>query len=127
MTKGEQIDAAWRLGFQGDYSLIEKIICPEYLCLDHRMGLEANFESEKVLVKTMSSIVTPGPCKILYENEEIVVTRWFSKYNETELRYIAVMSTFHFREGKIFRQEVVRELLDYDPSEGQNWNWEDYE
>ena len=78
MTKGEQIDTAWRLGFQGDYSLIEKIICPEYLCLDHRMGLEANFESEKVLVKTMSSIVTPGPCKILYENEEIVVTRWFS-------------------------------------------------
>ena len=91
------------------------------------MGLEANFESEKVLMKTMSSVVTPRPCKVLYENEEIVVTRWFSKYNETELRYIAVMSAFHFREGKIFRQEVVRELLDYDPSEGQNWNWKDYE
>ena len=125
--KGEPIETAWRLGFRGDYSLIEEMIRPEYLCLDHRMELEANFESEKVLMKTMSSMVASGPCKILYENEEIVVTRWFSKFNETDLRYIAVMSTFHVREGKILRQEVVRELLDYDPSEGQDWNWEDYE
>jgi hypothetical protein len=42
--KGKQIDTAWRLGFRGDYSLIEEMISPEYLCLDHRMGLEANFE-----------------------------------------------------------------------------------
>ena len=63
--KGKQIDTAWRLGFRGDYSLIEEMISPEYLCLDHRMGLETNFESEKVLMKTMSSMVIPGPCKIL--------------------------------------------------------------
>ena len=37
------------------------------------------------------------------------------------------MVTGVFRDGKIFRHEVVREILDYDPSEGQDWNWEDYE
>ena len=26
-----------------------------------------------------------------------------------------------------FFDETVSEPLDYDPSEGQDWNWEDYE
>ena len=29
--------------------------------------------------------------------------------------------------GKIITQESVGEELDYDPSEGQDWNWEDYD
>ena len=31
-----------------------------------------------------------------------------------------------YKDGKIINQETVFEELDYDPSEGQKWNWEDY-
>ena len=29
--------------------------------------------------------------------------------------------------GKVIGQQTMREQLDYDPSEGEDWNWEDYE
>jgi len=29
--------------------------------------------------------------------------------------------------GKVINQQTVREKLDYDPNEGQDWNWKDYE
>ena len=32
-----------------------------------------------------------------------------------------------YKDGLILTQESIREPLDQDPSEGQNWNWEDYE
>ena len=32
-----------------------------------------------------------------------------------------------YKDGKIITQESIGEELDYDPSEGQDWNWEDYE
>ena len=32
--------------------------------------------------------------------------------------------TYKYR--KIITQESIEEELDYDPSEGQKWNWEDY-
>jgi len=37
------------------------------------------------------------------------------------------MITGHFKDGKLFRNEIVREVLDYDPAETRDWNWEDYE
>ena len=32
-----------------------------------------------------------------------------------------------YKDGKIINQKYLIEELDYDPSEGQDWNWEDYE
>ena len=128
MTKGEELAVAWRRGYmRKDYSLIEPLLHQEYLCTDYRMGLDANFESEKALMETISPFLILGAWKIIYENDDVYVLRVFAKYNETHPRYIATMVTGVFRDGKIFRHEVVREILDYDPSEGQDWNWEDYE
>ena len=31
------------------------------------------------------------------------------------------------KDGKTIIQESIGEKFDYDPSEGQNWNWVDYE
>ena len=41
--------------------------------------------------------------------------------------YMSTISAITYRDGKILKQESVSEPLDYDPSEGQDWNWEDYE
>ena len=32
-----------------------------------------------------------------------------------------------YKDGKIINQECLFEGLNYDPSEGQDWKWEDYE
>ena len=31
------------------------------------------------------------------------------------------------KDGKVINQETVFEEIDDDPSEGQDWNWKDYE
>ena len=52
MTKAEQVGLAWEKAYmRGDYSLIEQLLHPDYLCFDHRMGMEVDFEAEKSLVK----------------------------------------------------------------------------
>ena len=39
----------------------------------------------------------------------------------------SLVSGINYIDGKIIRYETSAEELDYDPSEGQDWNWEDYE
>ena len=39
----------------------------------------------------------------------------------------SLVSGINYIDGKIIRHETSAEELDYDPSEGQDWNWEDYE
>ena len=128
MSRVEDFGIAWRLAYmREDYSLIEPLIHPDYRCLDHRMGMELDFEAEKSLIATVSPFLILTPPKILYENDDVTVGLVFSKYNETQPRYMASMITGHYKNGKLIHNEIVREVLDYDPSEGKDWNWEDYE
>ena len=128
MTKAEQVGLAWEKAYmRGDYSSIEELLHPDYLCFDHRMGMEVDFEAEKSLVKTVSQFLTLSTLKILYENDDVMVGLVFSKYKEAPPRFMASMITGHFKDGKLFRNEIVREVLDYDPAEIRDWNWEDYE
>ena len=39
----------------------------------------------------------------------------------------SLVSGINYIDGKIIRHETSAEELDYDPSEGKDWNWEDYE
>ena len=128
MSRVEEFGIAWRLAYmREDYSLIEPLIHPDYRCLDHRMGMELDFEAEKSLIATVSPFLILTPPKILYENDDVTVGLVFSKYNETQPRYMASMITGYYKNGKLIHNEIVREVLDYDPSEGKDWNWEDYE
>jgi len=128
MSIGEKSLEAWPRAYaKKDYSLIEPLLHPDYLCHDYRMGIELNFESEKVLIETLSDFFAMCHRKILYENENILVISWFSKHNEVPPRYVATMTTDTIKDKKLFYRHIIREFLDYDPSEGQDWNWEDYE
>ena len=40
---------------------------------------------------------------------------------------MARMTAIHYKNNKIIEQKTNAQLLDFDPSEGQDWNWEDYE
>ena len=50
----------------------------------------------------------------------------FSRYYESQPRYIATMATVKLMGSKLYRHEIVREVLDYDPAETHGWKWEDY-
>ena len=43
------------------------------------------------------------------------------------MSYGASVVAITYKEEKIITQESIREIIDCDPSEGQNWNWEDHE
>ena len=49
MTKAEEYDKAWRMGFNGDFSLVDKIYHADYSAYDYRAGLEVNIEWIRLL------------------------------------------------------------------------------
>ncbi len=53
----------------------------------------------------------------------------FIAFQELPIRmfFYEVQTAITYENGKVITQQMVRQELDYDPSEGQNWNWEDYE
>ena len=50
MTKGETYEQAWRLGFKGDFSQVDKLYHPEYSTIDHTTGIKSNLNDDKVVV-----------------------------------------------------------------------------
>ena len=62
----------------------------------------------------------------IYENEEFVCIHRLSRIANKDIFY-EVLTTITYENGKVITQQMVRQELDYDPSEGQDWNWEDYE
>ena len=45
---------------------------------------------------------------------------------EGETSYNTVITAITYNDGKIITQESVGERVQTDPSEGQDWSWEDY-
>ena len=67
-----------------------------------------------------------GQCKKIYESEEFVCIHRYSRVANADV-FNSVMTAIKYKNGKVVNQQTVREELDYDPSEGQDWNWKDYE
>ena len=90
------------------------------------MGMEVDYQSKKSLIDTVSPHITMDPWKLPDENDEVSVITVFSKYYESQPRYIATMATAKLIGCKLYRHEIVREVLEYDPAETHGWKWEDY-
>ena len=74
MTKAEEFDKAWRLGFKSDFSLVDEIYHPDYKSYDYRTGIEANIKDDKVIVSSRNQTTTIGPFKTIFENENLYVS-----------------------------------------------------
>ena len=83
-------------------------------------------EADKTVVLALKETITFGPPQTVSENEEILEVHRFANYKGTEI-FISVTSRITYKDGKIITQSTKREALNYDPSEGKDWNWEDYE
>ena len=71
-------------------------------------------------------LFTVGTMQKIYENEEFVCIHRFSRIANKDVFYEA-LTAITYENRKAITQQMVRQELDYDLSEGQDWNWEDYE
>ena len=73
MTKGKLFEKAWRLGFKGDFHLVDEIYHPDYKAIDHRFGIETNIDSDKAIISTFANSIKIGPFRTIYESEKILM------------------------------------------------------
>ena len=59
------------------------------------------------------------------ENDDFVCLHRFSRVIDDEV-FFSLMTAVSYKDGKVITQETIREPLDEDPSEGQDWHWEEY-
>ena len=127
MTRTEAFDKAWRIAFkEKDFSLVDEIYHSEYSAYDDRTGIDVNLEADKTVVLTLKETITFGPIQTVSEDEEILEVHRFDSFKGTEI-FLSVTSRITYRDGKIITQSTKPKELNYDPSEGQKWKWEDYE
>ena len=123
MPKAEKFDQATKLAMKGDLTLYNEIVHSDYKSMNQRVPV--NKEMSKSILLGIGNLIIVGPMHKIYENEEFVCIHRFSRVASADI-FNSVMTAITYKNGKVINQQTVREELDYDPSEGQDWNWEDY-
>ena len=127
MTRTEAFEKAWRLGAdKKDFSLVDEIYHPDYKAISHMTSVEVNLEADKEAYLAFIEHLMVAPAKIINESEDFLCIQRYSKYREADI-FMSGTTTITYKDGKIISQDSIPDELDYDPSEGQDWNWEDYE
>ena len=126
MMKAEQFEKAWRIAVkENDFVLVDEIYHPEYSAFDDNAGVEFNLEADKIAFSTIREMLVLGPSQILFEDNNFLRLQRLMMLKEAEI-FASIITSINYKDGKIITQETAREELDYDPSEGQDWNWEDF-
>ena len=109
-----------------DSSLVDKIYHPDYSSFDPVAGVEVNLESDKQVMLTLRhDLILTRPMSIS-EADDVVRLHRYNRYRDIDI-FNSITTTVQYKDGMIVSQESVIEELDYDPSEGQDWNWEDFD
>ena len=116
----------WRLASRGDFSLVDKVYHPDYRAFDAYAEVEVNLEAEKAAVETFSEILTATNSKVLSESNDFLRIHRYNRHRDAEV-FASVTTSITYKDGLIITQQSEVEELDYDPSEGQDWIWEDFE
>ena len=124
MTKAEAFDTAWKLAIQGDFSVYNEILHPHYESLNE--GVKVDREVSKAVLQIIGTFGKLGPSGVIDENEDFVCLRRFLRLIHEDV-FFSLMTAVKYKDNKVIIQETISEPLDDDPSEGQDWNWEDYE
>ena len=124
MTKAEAFDKATRLAMKGDLNLYDEIVHSDYESMNQQIPV--NKEMSKSILSGIGDLITVGPMQKIYESEEFVCIHRYSRVANADV-FNSVMTAIKYKNGKVVNQQTVREELDYDPSAGQDWSWEDYE
>ena len=126
MPKAEAFDKAWRLGIKGDFSLVDEIYHPDYKALDAYSGVEVNLEADKEVASTLGDLLIGTHPVVLSEDKNFLRIHRYNRHLGAEI-FASVTTAITYKDGQIITQHSEVEELDYDPSEGHDWKWEDYE
>ena len=124
MTKADTFDKATRLAMKGDLKLYDEIVHSDYESMNQRVPV--NKEMSKSILSGIGNLITVGPMQRIYENEEFVCIHRYSRVANTEI-FNSVMTAIKFKNAKVIYKQANWHELEEDPSDGQDWNWEDYE
>ena len=124
MNKAEAFDKATRLAMKGDLKLYDEIVHSDYESMNQQVPV--NKEMSKSILSGIGDLIKVGPMQKIYESEEFVCIHRYSRVANADV-FNSVMTAIKYKNGKVVNQQTVREELDYDPSQGQDWNWKDYE
>ena len=75
----------------------------------------------------MGKEILVGKSRVIFENEEFLCFEVFRKHLEIENDSAVTIARVKYKNNEIIEMESLNENLYNDPSEGQDWNWEDYE
>ena len=83
---------------------------------------------DKVVITTLGKNVTQGKMRVIFEDSKFLcMERTFKSMQTGEPSFSIGIFTVTYLNGLIITAESAIENYAQDPSEGQNWNWEDYE
>ena len=83
MTKAEEFEKAWRLGYKNDFSKVDKIYHPKYAALERNTGVEVNLEADKIIISTYGEYLTIGPFRLIFEDENFLCLERIYRSNLT--------------------------------------------
>ena len=124
MNRGEEFDKSMKLAMKGDFSLHDEIIHQDYESINQ--GITINKEMSKTILSGVGDFTIIGPMYTIYENDEFACIHQYSKIANAEMFY-SVMTAITYKNGKVVNAQPVQKELDYTPSKGKDWNWENYE
>ena len=78
------------------------------------------------MVSTISDSIVLGAYEAISESKENLTIRVYSRFNDCEI-FRCITNKATYRERKIISLNTDGKELDYEPIEGHDWNWEDYE
>ena len=108
MTKAETYERTWRLGYKGDFFLVNEIYHPEYSAFEDTTGITANLENEKTVVLSLSGSVIIGPYMCVSESEDLLRIQAYSMLREAEI-FRSFTTEATYREGRIITQKTISE------------------
>ena len=127
MTKTADFEKAHRLATKGDFSFFDNLYHDDFRM--ERFEITMNREDYKAVYASVSDLTVYGPVRVLFENNHFLCHTVLMRENlgNDIFDFSKIMVASTYKNGQVIHQHSVFEKLDSDPSEGQDWNWEDYE
>ena len=88
--------------------------------------MELNIDGLKGVLHPLKDFIIFTSSKTPAEEDTFLKVQRYNKLKEADVFSLVTVSVT-YKDGKIINQEYLFEGLNYDPSEGQGWNWEEHE
>ena len=126
MTRGEEFERLqFRATREKNDSLLESLFHPDRTYESNLFPTQLKGKGEEhIMWETLTEEIDTGTQKVIYEDKDHVHVHKYYKLKNTEVFYSVILKAT-YRDGKIVHTQEEYEDLDYDPSEGQSWTWED--